>query len=312
MIYFIQDQESLSIKIGYTGGSSEGRLKALQTGNGSRLVLLGEVPGDEAAERQLHERFRQSRMVGEWFRPTPDVLAYILRHAKPPGPPAGVCVPRDPCSVWPHRIYLAGKMAGGCGGANWRSAVVDADDALNFDVTELVPDAFPVREGAIFGDHAFTGPFYMEWGRGGDYPPGNAFEDDHGLNVEHGVCNHGHGCDCEDDRLTVSGKTRADIIRLCCDAIDRSDVVFAWLEHLDCYGTVAELGYAHAKGKRVWVAMAREMRDMWFVQKLVEFLITPGMCGGEPRRALEIALRLAEDRRVLGAVKGEPVTAERG
>ncbi len=45
------------------------------------------------------------------------------------------------------------------------------------------------------------------------------------------------------------------IISECLDAISRADVLFAWIDSLDCYGALAEIGIARGSGKQVWVAV---------------------------------------------------------
>lgn len=91
MIYFIQDQTTLLIKIGYTGNDAEGRLKDFQTGCPSGLVLLLAIPGSKPWETQLHHQFAAYRERGEWFRPAPELLQFILEQLKrqlsPPPPP---------------------------------------------------------------------------------------------------------------------------------------------------------------------------------------------------------------------------------
>lgn len=81
MIYFMQDSKTHAIKIGYSAGGGEARKGALQTGNAHPLVLLAEVPGDQAAERDLHDRFHEDRLCGEWFKPSPGLVSYIVRAA---------------------------------------------------------------------------------------------------------------------------------------------------------------------------------------------------------------------------------------
>jgi hypothetical protein len=78
MIYFLQDRHSLLVKVGYTSGSARSRRRMLQTGNGSELVLLAVLEGTRGDERRLHERFAECRIAGEWFRPAPELLRYII------------------------------------------------------------------------------------------------------------------------------------------------------------------------------------------------------------------------------------------
>ena len=76
MIYFVQNLENKTIKIGISVDPIA-RLKSLQNGNAHRLALLGAVRGDLKDERALHRRFKVSRLKGEWFRETPELLAAI-------------------------------------------------------------------------------------------------------------------------------------------------------------------------------------------------------------------------------------------
>lgn len=82
MIYFIQDSSTLFIKIGRTDGDPENRLKALQTGNPSGLVLLLEIEDEPDLETYLHKVFASYRERGEWFRPGPRLIAYMLEVTK--------------------------------------------------------------------------------------------------------------------------------------------------------------------------------------------------------------------------------------
>ena len=74
-IYFISDGEF--IKIGYTDRDVESRLKSLQTGNPKKLVLLGQMDGNESKEADLHEQFKALRAHGEWFKSSSVLTRYI-------------------------------------------------------------------------------------------------------------------------------------------------------------------------------------------------------------------------------------------
>lgn len=92
MIYFIQDTTVLNIKIGFTDGDPADRLKALQTGSPAPLVLLYTMRGDMDLERRLHERFASARVHGEWFRPAPALLLFLLDAATRDLPPHDVLI----------------------------------------------------------------------------------------------------------------------------------------------------------------------------------------------------------------------------
>ncbi len=78
VVYYVQRTSAKSgpaIKIGYTASLPE-RLKALAREHGE-VTLLGVEPGSPAREMELHHRFHDARLFGEWFSPEPDLLAHI-------------------------------------------------------------------------------------------------------------------------------------------------------------------------------------------------------------------------------------------
>ena len=78
MIYFIQDSSSQAIKIGVSKQPLK-RLADLQTAHPSQLLLIGVMDGMQQQEKELHRRFTRQR--GEWFDPSPDLLAFIRENA---------------------------------------------------------------------------------------------------------------------------------------------------------------------------------------------------------------------------------------
>jgi hypothetical protein len=77
MIYLIQAEGVGHIKIGFTDGDPMVRLAMLQTGSPVVLRLLGTLPGDETAEKNLHRQFASARVHGEWFKPVAELLALV-------------------------------------------------------------------------------------------------------------------------------------------------------------------------------------------------------------------------------------------
>jgi uncharacterized protein YozE (UPF0346 family) len=76
-IYFIQSELKNTIKIGYTAGNPEDRRKSLQTAHSHKLKIIATMPGTLEHEKDLHKRFAQYRLSGEWFESHPDILAFI-------------------------------------------------------------------------------------------------------------------------------------------------------------------------------------------------------------------------------------------
>jgi hypothetical protein len=75
-VYFIQD-EGGDIKIGFSEENPHRRLRTFRTGNPRELTLLVTIPGGAAEEKALHERFKDLRGRGEWFKPDPRLLGFI-------------------------------------------------------------------------------------------------------------------------------------------------------------------------------------------------------------------------------------------
>ena len=75
-IYFIHcDEPHQPIKIGYAADPAT-RLYSMQVGCPLPLSLMAyaEVPDAKQVEARLHERFDESRIRGEWFAATPELL----------------------------------------------------------------------------------------------------------------------------------------------------------------------------------------------------------------------------------------------
>lgn len=77
MIYFVRQDRTDLVKIGYTYSDPSRRLSDLQTGQADPLRLMGLADGDEVTERNWHARFASSRVRGEWFRLTPPLACSI-------------------------------------------------------------------------------------------------------------------------------------------------------------------------------------------------------------------------------------------
>jgi hypothetical protein len=75
-IYFIQGESGGAIKIGHSMDPVK-RLRDLQTSYPDNLILLLMVAGSETDEKALHEQLAASRLKGEWFSPSDEVLSAI-------------------------------------------------------------------------------------------------------------------------------------------------------------------------------------------------------------------------------------------
>ncbi len=112
LIYFVQAGVGGPIKIGITS-DLENRLAGLKTSCPYPLSVIGTVQGTRSDERLLHLCLTCSRMTGEWFEPTPKVLA-LIKDAMAgiwPEPPAPVEQPRVVEPQWEPAEFTAAARA---------------------------------------------------------------------------------------------------------------------------------------------------------------------------------------------------------
>ena len=64
------------VKIGYSSDIDK-RLSALQTASPYTCEIVGKLAGDFSLEREIHSKFRQYNMRGEWFRPVDEIFIYL-------------------------------------------------------------------------------------------------------------------------------------------------------------------------------------------------------------------------------------------
>lgn len=152
------------------------------------------------------------------------------------------------------RIYLAGRCD-----TNWRDEIVGVPlDSQNISPWDLTDRPWPILARAINGRHDYMGAY-----------PVDRCKDYHGLDAQ--VFSHYPYHD-PDGSIPTGKFTRAALA-----AIDQSDIVFAWIDREGLYGTAAEIAYAHAKGKIIWLGIGSHSsdygtqsfyKDYWFVSQL--------------------------------------------
>lgn len=67
-----------------------------------------------------------------------------------------------------------------------------------------------------------------------------------------------------------------DVRNACCHQIEKSDIVFAFIDSLDCHGTLAEIGYAYGKGKFICMLFKNKTieKELWFVSQMGNVVFT--------------------------------------
>lgn len=79
-VYFIKAIESNRIKIGFTLGDPQDRLKQLQTSTSDKLeVVATHKHGSRGLEKKLHRQFKHLHIKREWFRDEADLRQEMLR-----------------------------------------------------------------------------------------------------------------------------------------------------------------------------------------------------------------------------------------
>jgi very-short-patch-repair endonuclease len=172
------------------------------------------------------------------------------------------------------KIYLAGKVRNGNRrGDNWRSSLVDdrwytgdfgeaygGGNGIDLDgiCNELMPPAaWPVLPKAVLGIFDYVGPFLVSCDHGcfhsGDHATYCNWEpdpDDPGV----------------EEWIPSIEVRRNQIISLCYNAMSNADIIFFWIDRLDCYGTLAELMIAADMKKDIRIATPDKANidEMWF------------------------------------------------
>lgn len=191
------------------------------------------------------------------------------------------------------RVYLAGKVgAAGTGKSwnrNWRDAIVREKKHLMHPNDKC--DSPPVHTGAVAGGLSYTGPYLWSLDGYDWHSVPSAFHRDGG--AESFFCNCGvrDGDYSYHDHCCNSYFSREHILEWSLRGIMNADIVFCWIDEPDCFGTLVELGYAHALGKKCLVSFAREeladgiaAGQFWFANLLGDGGWTfgsPGECFNE-------------------------------
>ncbi len=155
----------------------------------------------------------------------------------------------DPADQDKAVIYFAGKISKN----GWRAKLFgyrhgSVDDAYDNNPTQLLDPEFQIECPEFING----GPFFISCDHGCNHAP-----------AAHGVIN-------EWDCPTVT-HTHFDILKINFKRIERADLIFAYIDELDCYGTLVELGYAAKMQKEVHLGfgnnITREDRDdLWMAQ----------------------------------------------
>ena len=149
------------------------------------------------------------------------------------------------------KIYLAGKISDN----DWRNGIIKTRGI------------YPSDESKTTNGDVYTGPYFISCDHGCYHG-----DSTHGL-LDNGFCGSGDSraiesemcykfdvCDDHGGHYGISEtKTKNTIPKLCLSWIDDCDVLFAWIETKDSFGTLAEIGYAYGKGKEIWIGYSNKI-----------------------------------------------------
>jgi hypothetical protein len=173
-------------------------------------------------------------------------------------------------------VYMAGKISKN----DWRRYILGG--VRSGSLTPAHPEEkrlFDPTFTLVYPDFLYGGPFF--------------------LSCDHG-CAHGpasHGVDATGDSVCISAGslsiTPQKIFAINLLRINRADYVFAFINEMDCYGTLVELGLASQAGKHITVAFGanlsdKDMRELWMVRQCANAGV---IVGWQPEEAWEMFLR---------------------
>lgn len=79
-IYFIYNPLNKLVRIGHSKQVKQ-LLSSLKTNSGIEMELLGVILGDAAKEKELHQRYQEKHVRGEWYRLTDEIEGDIISDA---------------------------------------------------------------------------------------------------------------------------------------------------------------------------------------------------------------------------------------
>lgn len=156
MIYFVQPQGELVVKIGFTSKDPARRIAELQIGNPRELKLLAHCEGSRCDEQAIHRYLDTYRVSGEWFElagPVTALLWYVQKKGHLPSDciepdvklPTAAALVRE---FWEHNasecmpetdrdLVVVVKVAGGAHRYGWVNRRGESLDDQSVTATEV-------------------------------------------------------------------------------------------------------------------------------------------------------------------------------
>ena len=125
---------------------------------------------------------------------------------------------------------------------------------------------------------SYTGPWWCDVdGFGGGHASCGMLASPHAYAVSDEDC---HGIDLGVGRDEF-GKAAGVVAKCVLHAIEKADLVFAWIDSDDCLGTMLELGIAFQAGKVLVVASPPhfDQRETWLAARLAQYRVYASSAG---------------------------------
>jgi hypothetical protein len=150
-------------------------------------------------------------------------------------------------------LYLAGKI----GKNDFRHRLVPGlrDSPWDGPVTET-----PILENAIAPGLHYSGPWFVGCDHGCFHSPGT-----------HGAIDDGENCG-SGSPAAIPYEKRHLVAFAALWQIKRSNIIFAWIESADAFGTLVEIGVATGLKKTIWLGGPERIPEHWFSHCLVDYL----------------------------------------
>lgn len=129
----------------------------------------------------------------------------------------------------------------------------------------LLPSLSPIRNLKFQGcRYQYVGPYSISC----DHRCGHQPYTGQGTNPDSDTRGTGsHGAAVNGCTQSISNWSMQDVYRRSLDGIGLADYVFVWLEDQEAYGSLVEIGYAHALGKPILMTHAPHINpkgELWF------------------------------------------------
>jgi very-short-patch-repair endonuclease/nucleoside 2-deoxyribosyltransferase len=160
------------------------------------------------------------------------------------------------------KIYAAGKISS----SDWRSTFIKGINNSKLNIKSS--DDWPILNKAVFDRLDYVGPYFTNCNHCCELidicHEDNIDNNYDFVSKDHNICSFNkHAGDLEDSRNIIFNRCKL--------AIDKCDIFLVYINSLDCYGTISEIGYAYSKSKKIFIVFSENFDDLWFIKKMSNY-----------------------------------------